>query len=294
MKRMFLGAFMILLCLVFSLSSCDEIMELFEETSESHVCSFGEWKIEKEATCTRSGSMVRCCDCGEEEVSKIKAEGHSWVAMESRPGWTDGQYCKVCGKILEEQESMTESATVEETQEESSGNYDPGINQIGNPGEYNYTICDETVYVNNLGSAITLRTADYEAKGAIPHGTELKRIGLSTDEANYWSRVIYEGETYYVPSKFLTDIKNPDEGFVAVDKIVVVNDNTGSLNIRNLPTYSGSVVIGWALAGEETKVIAENTESGWYKIEFVNYSCETVIGYIRSDANLFVTDNTHE
>lgn len=165
-----------------------------------------------------------------------------------------------------------------------------GNTEIGDPGEYEYSECNETVYVNNPGSAVTLRTAEYEAKDSIKHGTELKRIGLSTDEANYWSKVIYEGETYYVASKFLTDIKNPDAGFVAVDKIVVVNDETGSLNIRNLPTFNGSAVIGWALAGEETKVIAENTETGWYKIEFEAYGGEKMTGYIKSGADNFVQD----
>ncbi len=186
-----------------------------------------------------------------------------------------------------------EDSTTEDTTAEGEGN--EGTNngsssEIGNPGKYEYAECDETVYVNNPGSAVTLRTAEYESKGSISHGTELKRIGLSTDEANYWSKVVYEGETYYVASKYLTDISDPDEGFVAVDKIVVVNDKTGSLNIRNLPTFNGSQVIGWALAGEETKVIAENTETGWYKVEFVAYGGETMTGYIKSGADNFVTE----
>lgn len=177
-----------------------------------------------------------------------------------------------------------------ETNDGTEDGNNSGNTEVGNPGEYSYSDCNETVYVNNPDSAVTLRTADYEAKGSIPHGTELKRIGLSTDEANYWSKVTYDGETYYVASKFLTDIKNPDEGFVAVDKIVVVNDETGSLNIRNLPTFNGSAVIGWALAGEETKVIAENTETGWYKIEFTAYGGEKMTGYIKSGADNFVQD----
>lgn len=186
-----------------------------------------------------------------------------------------------------------EDTSAEGTTAEGEGN--EGTNngsssEIGNPGKYEYAECDETVYVNNPGSAVTLRTADYESKGSIAHGTELKRIGLSTDEANYWSKVVYEDETYYVASKYLTDISDPDEGFVEVDKIVIVNDQTGSLNIRNLPTFNGSQVIGWALAGEETKVIAENTETGWYKVEFVAYGGETMTGYIKSGADNFVTE----
>ena len=165
--------------------------------------------------------------------------------------------------------------------------------EIGDPGEYTYTECDQTVYVNNPDSAVSLRSETYENKGSVPHGTELRRIGLSTDEANYWSKVIYNEQEYYVATKFLTTLKNADEGFVAVEKIVVVNEQTGSLNIRNLPTFDGSAVIGWAVAGVEIKVVAENTETGWYKIEFVPYgSTEVAYGYIASDAKWFVKDET--
>ncbi len=172
--------------------------------------------------------------------------------------------------------------------ESGSGSSTPS--EIGDPGEYSYNDCNETVYVNNPDSAVTLRSATYEACGSVAHGTELTRTGLSTDEGNYWSKVVYDGETYYIASKFLTDIKNPDEGFVAVDKIVVVNEQTGSLNIRNLPTFNGSAVIGYAKAGEETKVIAENTETGWYKVEFTAYGGEKMTGYIKSGADNFVQD----
>ena len=161
--------------------------------------------------------------------------------------------------------------------------------EIGDPNEYDYIERDEAVYVNNPGSAVTLRSEDYEAKGSVKDGTELRRIGLSNDEANYWSKVLYNGETYYVASKFLTTIKDPDEGFVEVDKIVVVNDETGSLNIRNLPTTEGSQIIGWAVAGAETKVVAENSEIGWYKVEFTPYGSDKVAyGYISSDKDFFV------
>ena len=43
-------------------------------------------------------------------------------------------------------------------------------------------------------------------------------------------------------------------------------------------------------SGEETKVIAENTETGWYKVEFVAYGGETMTGYIKSGADNFVTE----
>ena len=184
------------------------------------------------------------------------------------------------------EETDDKGNTVESGDEIGTGNQNV---EIGDPGDYNYTECDQTVYVNNPDSAVTLRSEDYEPKGSVPHGTELRRIGLSNDEANYWSKVIYEEKTYYVATKFLTTIKNADEGFVAIDKTVIVNDQTGSLNIRNLPTFEGSQIIGWAVAGTPYKVVAENAETGWYKIEFVPYgSDEVAFGYIKSGAGNFV------
>ena len=198
------------------------------------------------------------------------------------------------GKKETSAETTTEATTDEQaTNEEGETVGTAAPTEIGDPKDYTYTECDQAVYVNNPDSAVTLRSADYEAKGSVAHGTELRRIGLSTDEANYWSKVIYNEKEYYVATKFLTTLKDADEGFVAVDKIVVVNEMTGSLNIRNLPTFEGSAIIGYALAGVETHVIAENTETGWYKIEFIPYgSQEKAVGYIKSGADNFVKAET--
>lgn len=194
------------------------------------------------------------------------------------------------------EDDTNDKINVEETDEngnviESGNEIGPGNQntEIGDPIKYTYTECDQAVYVNNPDSAVTLRSENYEPMGSVAHGTELRRIGLSTDEANYWSKVIYNEKEYYVASKFITTLKNADEGFVAIDKTVIVNDQTGSLNIRNLPTFEGSQVIGWAVAGTEYKVVAENAETGWYKIEFVPYGAtEKEFGYIKSGADNFV------
>lgn len=163
--------------------------------------------------------------------------------------------------------------------------------KIGDPGEYSYTECDETVYVNNPGSEVTLRSAEYEAKGSLKHGTEIKRIGVSTDGNNFWSKIVYNGETYYMASKFITTMKNPTEGFVDVEKTVYISGKTGSLNIRNIPSMEG-YIIGHALAGVAIKVVAENTTTEWYKIEFVNVDGVKTTGYIASDAKYYDTTAT--
>lgn len=178
---------------------------------------------------------------------------------------------------------------------DESGNGNSTPSEIGDPGEYSYADRDEVVYVSS--SAATLRTADYEPKGSIPHGTKLQRTGLSTDEANYWSKVTHDGETYYIASKLLTDV-NPaeiDAGFTAVDKTVRLNGDgeTGTLflNIRDIPSMQSSVIgqVTWEM---EIKVIAENSTTEWYKIEFTDYEGQTQIGYIASDAKYYATADT--
>ena len=181
-----------------------------------------------------------------------------------------------------------EGTTVVGTDSNGQPIYGPSTTEIGDPGEYSYTECDETVYVNNPDSEVTLRSADYVAMGSLKHGAEIKRIGVSTDAANYWSKIVYNGETYYMASKFITTMQNPTEGFVDADKTVYISPKTGSLNIRNIPSMEGSIV-GHAVSGVAIKVVAENTTTGWYKIEFTNADKVKAYGYIASDAKYYET-----
>jgi len=45
----------------------------------NHKHSFGEWTIEKPATCTEKGTRTRACECGEKETEEIPALGHNFV-----------------------------------------------------------------------------------------------------------------------------------------------------------------------------------------------------------------------
>jgi hypothetical protein len=49
-------------------------------------------------------------------------------------------------------------------------------------------------------------------------------------------------------------------------------------------------VIGHVVHSVEITVLAENTETGWYKIEFTNASNEKAIGYIAPNSEYFVKD----
>ena len=151
MKRL-INVMALLICAVFILSSC-EITE-----SKEHVCEYDEWEEVRRATCTSSGLKERYCSCGEKQSKNISAKGHELNSSGTR--------CMNCGERFDEEEEdededdtkkkpswTTESGTDEDT-EAVTGPVNPGID---NPGEYTYSECNETVYVNNPGSAITLR-----------------------------------------------------------------------------------------------------------------------------------------
>ena len=72
-----------------------------------HKHSYGEWMIDKEATCINSGSKTRVCDCGERETATIPAVGHtngSWSIDAEATCIADGskhQICAVCKDTIQ-------------------------------------------------------------------------------------------------------------------------------------------------------------------------------------------------
>ena len=70
--------------------------------------------------------------------------------------------------------------------------------------------------------------------------------------------------------------------FESAEKLMALADELGG--------KPESTIIGYAVAGKDIKVIAENTTTGWYKIEFVDVDGKTLTGYIASDAKYFVQD----
>ena len=59
---------------------------------EPHTCSFGDWTVVADATCTEAGSKERVCSCGEKQTESIAAKGHDWNDASCQNPKT----CKVC------------------------------------------------------------------------------------------------------------------------------------------------------------------------------------------------------
>ncbi len=90
----------LLILLVLPLAACDG------ETGD-HEHTFGEWVVEKEATCTENGTRFRSCECGEKETETVEA-GHTIVLEVAikptciKGGRTKGETCSVCHAVLTE------------------------------------------------------------------------------------------------------------------------------------------------------------------------------------------------
>lgn len=79
--------------------------------SETENCSFGEWKVIKEATCTEKGSKERACTvCGYKETAEIELKGHNpgetvienkvEPECEVKGSYDEVVYCTECPKEL--------------------------------------------------------------------------------------------------------------------------------------------------------------------------------------------------
>ena len=156
--------------------------------------------------------------------------------------------------------------------------------------EFTFTDLETPVSVYAL-KAINVRElpsfADDVAKKSVVKGTELVKIAESNetdvDSNNIeykWFKVQYEEKEYYVKSTLVTSLGNPDEGFVEVEKTLYAK---GSLKVRLVPSMENEEV-GYISTGAAIKIIAENTESGWYKIEFEGQYTEKGEYYVVADA----------
>lgn len=148
----------------------------------------------------------------------------------------------------------------------------------------------DTVYVIHSSNQVHLRSEpnmlDGTQKGVVANGTELQRIAISSDGA--WSKVVYDGAEYYIGTACITTLKDLDAGFTATSKTLTL---AGSLYVRIAPSMDNEA-IDTLYKGDVVTVVAENTETGWYKVTFDGtYASE---GYIVSDAKYFEAETDAE
>ncbi|MBE6693173.1 MAG: hypothetical protein E7589_00200 [Ruminococcaceae bacterium] len=80
-----------------------------EEATTVHTHLYGEWSVISPPTCTKSGKMVRECECGDKEVEPLDELGHTEVLLEAiaptctKTGLAEGKRCATCKKTLVKQ-----------------------------------------------------------------------------------------------------------------------------------------------------------------------------------------------
>lgn len=175
-----------------------------------------------------------------------------------------------------------------ETEDESGQGIGTGSqNNTDNAESYTYTEKNDIVYIIHPNGAVKLHGDGETSDTSLINGSKINRIAISTDGS--WSKVVYENKTYYVVTKCLTTMSNLDEGFTDVSKTLHLD--VDALSIRITPSMDNHT-IGYFGKGDEVKIIAENTETGWYKVEFVNYDGDTVTGYVADDDKYYTEKST--
>ncbi len=154
------------------------------------------------------------------------------------------------------------------------------------PAELDYTSETGKVYILHENGAVNLRNGDGTIYKSFSNGTEFDKIAVSTDGEWVKVAVVEDGESkeYYVVSSCVTDLKDVNAGFTAVSKTLKLD--TEGLTIRIAPNKNNRPV-GYYSEGDEVKVIAENAELGWYKVEFTAYGGATAYGFVASDADFY-------
>lgn len=120
--------------------------------------------------------------------------------------------------------------------------------------------------------------------GSLKSGTFLERTSVS---ANGWSRLIYNGQTVYAITNYLSHeviektepepaTTPPSDGFTAVDEQVTAKSET---NLRDKPSLEGSQVVHTLKNGEYLKRIGVHS-NGWSKLEYNNQVVYAISSYL--------------
>ncbi len=158
----------------------------------------------------------------------------------------------------------------------------------------NFNAVDETVTAKN---STNLRDkpgqgSDSTVKVTLQNGQTAQRTGISDSG---WSRVIYEGNTYYAVSSYLTtDLSAPKQeitqqpedtsGFKT--KFMDCNETVTAkevVNLRNKPsvTDEDSIVIATLYAGDTAVMTGINAEFGWARVEYNGQTLYCVSSYLK-------------
>ena len=185
-----------------------------------------------------------------EEEAKAAAEEEEQAAAEA-----------AAAEASEQEEESTTPEVEAEAEESAETEAEPAAEAEAEPAEEEVTITDvdETVWAT---TAVYIRK-DYSTSsdyfGILGGGYSIARTGIVS---NGWSRVLYDGETAYIKSEFLTTEQPAVSGDTEINETVYT---TTTVNIRQEASTS-SAVLGLAEAG--TKFTRTMESGAWSRIKY--------------------------
>lgn len=132
--------------------------------------------------------------------------------------------------------------------------------------------------------------ADSTVQAALANGETATRTGVSDSG---WSRIVYNGQTYYAVSNYLTTDLNyrmpydapADQGDGLKTKFTAVNDSVTAkieVNLRTMPsvTHPDSAVAAVLHNGETVTRTGINEEYGWSRVEYNGQTLYCISSYL--------------
>lgn len=168
-------------------------------------------------------------------------------------------------------------------------NYVPDVTVAKEEGiETTFTSVNETVTAKeevNLRTMPSVTHEDSKIAGTLKNGETARRVGISD---NGWSKLEYEGKTYYAVSNYLTtDLSGTGETedneidtvFTAVNESVTAKD---VVNLRTMPSveHENSLVVAQLKNGEVVTRTGINTDVGWSRVDYNGQTLYCVSSYL--------------
>ena len=158
----------------------------------------------------------------------------------------------------------------------------------------NFTEVNETVTAREKTNLrdIPSQGSDSTVKMTLSNGETATRTGISDSG---WSRVVYNGNTYYAVSSYLTtdlSYRTPETGGGTADsgdglktKFTTVNDTVTAkieVNLRTLPSVTNpdAAVVAVLHNGETVTRTGINEEYGWSRVEYNGQTLYCISSYL--------------
>lgn len=148
-----------------------------------------------------------------------------------------------------------------------------------------YTDVSEDVTAKNEVNLRVGAGSNFDAVTLLKNGTVVKRTGVG---ANGWSRLIFEGQTVYAITSYLTtdlsSIPEPKPDVVDGNTFTAQNDNVTAkqeVNLRFSPTTSGQIA-GLLKNGTVLQRTA-TSDKGWSRLIFEGQTVYAITSYLTTD-----------